>query len=69
VVMGSLVSCHSGAVNMSFSRRAGGRLNEAMKVSGKVRALKFMLYKKRYYWSNTLRRSAVEFLKIFRARK
>ena len=54
---------------MSFSRRSGGGLNEARKVIGKARLLKFMSYKKWYCWSNTLRRSAMEFLKIFRERK
>jgi hypothetical protein len=32
VVMGNLVSRQPGVVNMSFSRRAGGELIEAMKV-------------------------------------
>ncbi len=69
VVMGSLVSRHPGAVDISFSRCAGGGLTEAMKVFGKAWPLKVMSYKKWYYWSNTMRRSAVEFLKIFREEK
>jgi hypothetical protein len=39
-------------------------MNEAMKVFGKPRPLKFMLYKK-WYVSTGMRRSVVECLKIF----
>ena len=68
VVMDSLVSRHSGVVKMSFLWCDGGDMNEVMKVFGKPRPLKFVLYKK-WYMSNGMKRYVVEFLKIFRDRK